>query len=169
MLYLWDSLCHSPLRVLGWRHYKNSALLATSYGRSCTNQISMACKWFTTFFLQETNSVKSKTPTWPTYDELHQKVSRTASTRKPPYANAHQFPMTPRKTVFRRRCLPLRLRIQDTDRRRWGTLNSHLALQDAWSFSPSHGICFRCNWVKGHFKAHDKAHEAYMEQGKLMK
>ncbi len=38
---------------------------------------------------------------------------------------------------------------QDPDQQRYGTLSFYLALQDRWSFSHSHGICFRSNWEKG--------------------
>ncbi len=38
---------------------------------------------------------------------------------------------------------------QDTDQQMCGTWSSHLALWDTQSFSPSCGICFRCNQEKG--------------------
>ncbi len=114
VLSLWDSLCCSTLRVLGWRHCKKSVPRASSYERTYTNQISMVCKRHATFFLEEIDSVNSKTPTLPTYNESskdHTQRSQGLQVQENHLTQTPSNSLFSRKTVFRRQCLPSRLRV----------------------------------------------------------
>ena len=73
--------------------------------------------------------------------KLSQKASRTVSAKGSPYANDLWFLMFPRKTLFKRQCLPSRM-----------TRVSRLQLEKMWNYVSSSGIAgcakpFSCMWV----------------------